>query len=200
MRHILFVCTQNAGRSQMAAAFFDRLAPADVRADTAGTRPGERIHPAVVEAMRERGLDLSRRRPRLLTVEEQLRASLAVTLSCDGRCSFVARAVEEWPIDDPAGAPIDEVRRIRDEIEQRVTTLVRERIDDARRPPDEHERRLMRLLLALARRFGGRRSPHEIRAAAEHALRIVEAGARNAVRPGPFPMSLAHRLAREQLA
>uniref|UniRef100_UPI00349EBCF1 arsenate-mycothiol transferase ArsC n=1 Tax=Leadbetterella sp. DM7 TaxID=3235085 RepID=UPI00349EBCF1 len=89
VRHILFVCTQNADRSQMAAAFFDRLAPADVRADTAGTRPGERIHPAVVEAMRERGLDLSRRRPRLLTVEEQLRASQAVTLSCDGRCSFV---------------------------------------------------------------------------------------------------------------
>lgn len=184
----------------MAAAFFDRLAPADVRANTAGCRPSDRVHPAVVEAMRERGLDLSRRRPRPLSVEEQLDASLAVTLGCADRCSFVPRMVEEWAIDDPADAPIDEVRRIRDEIEARVQQLVRDRIEEARRPPDAHEQRLIRLLLALARRFGSRHQPHEIRAAAEHALRTVEVTTDAALRQASFPMSLAHRLAREQLA
>lgn len=86
MKHVLFVCNRNAGRSQMAQALFERHAPDDIRAESAGLEPAARIHPVVIEAMGEIGIDLSDRRPKKLTVEMQLHADLAVTLGCGGRC------------------------------------------------------------------------------------------------------------------
>ena len=120
MKYVLFVCTHNAGRSQMAQAFFERHAPQDVRAESAGQQPADRVHPEVVEAMRELGIDLSDARPQRLTVEMQLHADWAITLACGARCPFVPSTVEDWDIPDPAGKPIEEVRAIREDVEARV--------------------------------------------------------------------------------
>jgi len=128
MTYVLFVCNHNAGRSQMAQAFFERDAPAGAEAESAGTNPGERVWPEVVEAMREVGIDLSARRPKKLTVEMQQQADLAVTMGCGDACPYVPTTVEDWELPDPAGLPIDEVRRVRDTIEQRVKQLIAERI------------------------------------------------------------------------
>ena len=126
MRYVLFVCTQNAGRSQIAQALFEKHAPPDVRAESAGAEPVERVHPVVVEAMREVGIDLSGRRPKKLTLEMQLHADWAITLACGAKCPFVPSVVEDWDLDDPADRPIEEVRAIRDEIGRRVERLVAE--------------------------------------------------------------------------
>src|SRR5918999_5133910 len=103
MKYVLFVCSQNAGRSQMAQAFFERQAPADIRAESAGDQPAERVHPEVVEAMAEAGFDLSERRPKRLLLEMQLHADWAVTLACGASCPYVPAVVEDWDIADPAG-------------------------------------------------------------------------------------------------
>jgi protein-tyrosine-phosphatase len=132
MRHVLFVCTHNAGRSQMAQAFFERYAPDDVRAGSAGDQPAAQIWPGVVEAMAEVGIDIADRRPEKLTSEMQLRANFAVTLGCEGRCPYVPATVEDWDLPDPAGLPVDQVRPIRDEIERRVRDLVTNRLDEIR--------------------------------------------------------------------
>src|ERR687898_1635800 len=124
MKYVLFVCTQNAGRSQMAQALFERHGPSDVRAESAGAEPGDRVHPVVVEAMREVGIDLEGRRPKKLTVEMQLHADWGITLACGARCPYVPTTVEDWDIPDPRGKPLDEVRVIRDAIEDRVKDLV----------------------------------------------------------------------------
>ena len=128
MTYVLFVCNHNAGRSQMAQAFFERDAPPGAEAESAGTNPGEQVWPEVVEAMREVGIDLSARRPKKLTVEMQQQADLAVTMGCGDACPYVPTTVEDWELPDPAGLPIDEVRRVRDTIEQRVKELIAERI------------------------------------------------------------------------
>lgn len=120
----------------MAAAFFNALAdPAKARAISAGTSPGERVHPEVVDTMREVGLDLSGVAPQRLTAELARGASVLVTMGCGDACPYVPGArVEDWPLRDPKGQPPEIVRRIRDEIRQRVSDLVRrDRID---RPPD----------------------------------------------------------------
>src|ERR671911_336932 len=119
MKYVLFVCTQNAGRSQMAQALWDRYGPEDVRAESAGAEPADRVHPEVVEVMRELGVDLSAKRPKKLTLEMQLHADWAVTLACGAKCPYVPSMVEDWDIEDPAGKPIEEVRLIRDEIDER---------------------------------------------------------------------------------
>ena len=124
MRYVLFVCTQNAGRSQMAQAFFERHGPPDVRAESAGDAPASEVHPVVVEAMREVGLDLSGRRPKKLTLEMQLHADWAITLACGAQCPYVPTTVEDWDVDDPSGRPLEEVRAIRDDIARRVEALV----------------------------------------------------------------------------
>jgi arsenate reductase len=128
MTYVLFVCNHNAGRSQMAQAFFERDAPAGAEAESAGTSPGQRVWPEVVAAMREVGIDISARTPKKLTVEMQQRADLAVTMGCGDACPYVPTAVEDWELPDPAGRPIDEVRKVRDTIEQRVKQLIAERI------------------------------------------------------------------------
>lgn len=126
MKTVLFACVHNSGRSQMAAALFNALAdPALARAVSAGTQPGERVHPVVVEAMKELGSDLSGVRPRLLTDELAREASILVTMGCGEACPAVpGLRREDWPLDDPKGRPLGEVRRIRDDVQGRVRRLV----------------------------------------------------------------------------
>jgi arsenate reductase len=126
MERVIFACVHNAGRSQMAAAFFAQLAdPARAQAMSAGTQPGERVHPEVVDAMREVGIDVGGNRPQRLTDELTRRASLVITMGCDDECPHVPGVQrDDWPLGDPKGQPLDEVRRIRDEIRGRVSALV----------------------------------------------------------------------------
>jgi arsenate reductase len=123
---VLFACIHNAGRSQMAAAFFNALAdPAKAVAVSAGTQPGERVHPAVVDAMREVGIDLAAEQPQKLTEPLARQAALLVTMGCGDECPYVPGLDrDDWPLDDPKGKPLDEVRRIRDEIRGRVSRLL----------------------------------------------------------------------------
>jgi arsenate reductase len=126
---VIFACVHSAGRSQMAAAFFNRLAAADkARAVSAGTEPAERVHPEVVDAMREVGYDLSAARPALLTPAMAASATLLVTMGCGEACPYVPGLQrEDWALDDPKGRERAEVRRIRDDIHARVERLVAER-------------------------------------------------------------------------
>jgi arsenate reductase (thioredoxin) len=128
MTYVLFVCNHNAGRSQMAQAFFERDAPPGAQAESAGTNPAEQVWPEVVAVMREVGIDISARAPKKLTVEMQQRADLAVTMGCGDACPYVPTTVEDWELSDPAGRPIDEVRAVRDTIEQRVKQLIADRL------------------------------------------------------------------------
>ena len=126
MDKVIFACRHSAGRSQMAAAFFNRLAdPARARAEAAGTTPAERVHPEVVAVMREAGLDLSAARPQRLTAELASGARRLVTMGCGEECPYVPGVpVEDWALDDPKGQPPERVRAIRDEIARRVAALV----------------------------------------------------------------------------
>jgi arsenate reductase (thioredoxin) len=128
---VLFACVHNAGRSQMAAAWFNALAnPAKARATSAGTHPGDHLHPSVVEAMREAGIDVAGARPQRLTDALASQAQWLITMGCGEECPVVPGVKrEDWPIDDPAAAPIARVREIRDEIRTRVEAfLERERL------------------------------------------------------------------------
>jgi arsenate reductase (thioredoxin) len=129
MDTVVFACVHNAGRSQMAAAWFNALAdPAKARAVSAGTQPAERVHPVVVEVMREAGLDLSANRPQRLTTDLAREATLLVTMGCGDECPFVpGLATDDWPLPDPKGQPIDAVRKTRNDLEQRVLQLLRAR-------------------------------------------------------------------------
>lgn len=126
MKTVLFACVHNAGRSQMARAWFDLLAdPARATAVSAGTAPGERVHPEVLEAMREVGVDLAGVAPRKLTDALASQAVLLVTMGCGEQCPVVpGLAREDWPFDDPKGQPIERVRTIRDAIRERVQALI----------------------------------------------------------------------------
>ena len=122
MKTVIFACVHNAGRSQMAAAFAARLA--GVHAISAGTEPGERVHPEVVEVMREVGIDLSGARPQKLTAELAQQADLLITMGCGDKCPYVpGLKIEDWPLEDPKGQPLARVREIRDEIQRRVGQL-----------------------------------------------------------------------------
>ena len=124
IRYVLFVCNHNAGRSQMAQAFFERHAPDDVRAESAGTEPAREIWPVVIDVMREVGFDLAGRKPKKLTLEMQLHADWAITMGCGDACPYVPTRVEAWDIPDPAGKPIADVRAIRDGIEAHIRELI----------------------------------------------------------------------------
>ncbi len=128
MTRVIFACIHNAGRSQMAAAFFNALAdPAKAVALSAGTEPGEHVHPQVLEVMREAGVDLSAARPRRLTAELAAQAQLLVTMGCGETCPIVPGVERaEWNLPDPKARPLAEVRAIRDEIRRHVTTLIGE--------------------------------------------------------------------------
>jgi arsenate reductase (thioredoxin) len=123
---VIFVCVHNAGRSQMAAAFFNAAAdPSKARALSAGTEPGVRVHPEVVEVMREVGFDLSAGRPTRLTEELARGASLLVTMGCGEACPYAPRLErQDWPLQDPQGQPRERVREIRDEVRRRVDELL----------------------------------------------------------------------------
>ena len=123
---VLFACVHNAGRSQMAAALFNLEAdPSRARAVSAGTQPGGRVHPEVVVAMQELGIDLSAVTPQLLTEDLARQAQLLITMGCGEACPVVpGLRREDWPLADPKGQPIARVREIRDEIRARVRDLV----------------------------------------------------------------------------
>ena len=126
MNTVLFACVHNAGRSQMAAAWFNVLLdPTKAHAISAGTDPGARVHPEVVEAMREVGLDLSGSRTSKLTTELAERAQILITMGCGDQCPVVPGLKrDDWPLDDPKGQPLTRVRKIRDEIRALVETLL----------------------------------------------------------------------------
>ena len=126
---VVFACVANAGRSQMAAALFNTLAnPARARAISAGTRPGTAVHPEVVTAMRELGIDLSSATPQYLSTDLAKDAHIVITMGCGDECPLIPGVErDDWPLDDPKGQPVETVRRIRDEIKKRVEELVKER-------------------------------------------------------------------------
>ena len=126
MTTVVFACVHNAGRSQMAAAFFNALAdPGRARAVSGGTQPADRVHPEVVAVMREAGIDLSAARPRRLTEELAATGGLLITMGCGEACPVVpGLRRDDWPIEDPKGRPLDRVRAIRDEIRARVERLI----------------------------------------------------------------------------
>jgi len=125
--HVLFVCIQNAGRSQMAQALFARAGGGRHEARSAGSRPAERVHPPVVEVMREVGLDLAANVPRRFDQEDMRWADLVVTMGCGDECPYIpGTRYVDWELDDPAGRPLDEVRGVRDEISRRVGALIAE--------------------------------------------------------------------------
>jgi arsenate reductase (thioredoxin) len=123
---VIFACVHNAGRSQMAAAIFNAAVhPARAHAVSAGTAPGPQVHPVVVEAMRELGIDLSAARPTLLTDSLAATAAILVTMCCGDACPHVPGLLrEDWPLPDPKGLPIADVRAIRDDISRRVAALL----------------------------------------------------------------------------
>lgn len=126
MLKVIFACVHNAGRSQMAAAFFNQLAdPQKAQAISAGTEPGERVHPEVQAVMQEVGIDLSNTRPQKLTEELAQGAQLLITMGCGDKCPYVpGLRRDDWPLRDPKGLPLDEVRSVRDEIKERIQSLV----------------------------------------------------------------------------
>jgi arsenate reductase (thioredoxin) len=126
MKTVLFACVHNAGRSQMAAAWFNALAnPQVARATSAGTEPGPRVHPEVLEAMKEVGIDLSNVQPTLLTHDLATGAALLVTMGCGEQCPVVpGLRRDDWPLEDPKGKPAPRVREIRDEVKRRVEELL----------------------------------------------------------------------------
>ena len=127
MARVLFVCLHNAGRSQMSRALFERAAGGRHEADSAGTTPAERVHPEVVTAMREVGIELSGAKPRLLTDELAESADVIVTMGCGDACPyFPGKRYLDWDLPDPKGMPLEDVRRLRDEIDVRVAALARE--------------------------------------------------------------------------
>ena len=127
--NVLFACIHNAGRSQMAAAWFDALVdPGKARAISAGTAPGTRVHPEVVAAMNEVGIDLSAGQPQFLSDELAQTAALLVTMGCGEACPHVPGLErQDWPLEDPKGKPVERVREIRDEIRARISALLQER-------------------------------------------------------------------------
>ena len=147
MRYVLFVCTQNAGRSQMAQAFFERRGPPEVR-----------------------------------------------TLACGAQCPYVPTTVEDWDVDDPSGRPLEEVRAIRDDIEERVIELARDRIDAIREDRRQHRMRMAQLVPGLVKEFSGTLTDEEIRRIADEILATYEE-----VPVRSFVLTLANRRAREIL-
>ena len=127
MHRVIFACVHNAGRSQMAAAFYNQLADrSKAEAISAGTEPGLRVHPEVLTAMLEVGIDLSNAKPQKLTLELANEASLLVTMGCGDKCPYVpGLRRDDWPLTDPKGLPMEEVRRIRDAIRVRVLGLLK---------------------------------------------------------------------------
>ena len=124
---VLFVCVHNAGRSQMAAAFLTHIAAGRIEVRSAGSEPADQLNPAVVEAMREVGIDITAERPKLLTTDAVETADVVITMGCGDTCPiFPGKRYEDWELEDPAGQGLDAVRPIRDDIRSRIEKLVGE--------------------------------------------------------------------------
>ncbi|MFF7923261.1 arsenate reductase ArsC [Streptomyces mirabilis] len=124
---VLFVCVHNAGRSQMAAGFLSHLAGDRIEVRSAGSIPGEQVNPAAIEAMREVGVDIARRQPKLLTTEAVQASDYVITMGCGDACPvFPGKKYLDWALEDPAGKGVESVRPIRDEIKARVENLISE--------------------------------------------------------------------------
>jgi arsenate reductase (thioredoxin) len=124
---VLFVCVHNAGRSQMAAGWLTRFAGSKIDVRSAGSEPAERINPVAVQVMREVGIDITSEKPKILTADAVKQADVVITMGCGDSCPiYSGKRYEDWNLTDPAGQPIDVVRRVRDEIRGRVQHLVNE--------------------------------------------------------------------------
>ena len=127
MARALFVCLHNAGRSQISEALFDRAAAGRHQARSAGTTPADRVHPEVIKAMAERGIDLADRKPRQLSREDAEWADVVVTMGCGDECPYIpGKRYLDWDLEDPKGQSLEAVRATRNEIERRVTALIEE--------------------------------------------------------------------------
>ena len=132
---VLFVCIHNAGRSQMAAGWLTHLAPGRIEVRSAGSEPADRINPVAVRAMAEVGIDITAQQPKVLTTDAVRDSDVVITMGCGDTCPiFPGKRYEDWDLEDPAGQDITVVRRIRDQLKQRIEHLVTELIEDARRP------------------------------------------------------------------
>ncbi|MBC8477670.1 MAG: arsenate reductase ArsC [Dehalococcoidia bacterium] len=134
VKTVLFVCVHNSGRSQMAEAFFNKLAKGKARALSAGTQPGDKVNPVVVVAMKEVGMDISGNKPRALTMDMVENADRMVTMGCGADAEAVCPAsfieTEDWALEDPHGKDLEVVRKIRDEVKERVMRLIEEMIPE----------------------------------------------------------------------
>jgi arsenate reductase (thioredoxin) len=136
---VLFVCIHNAGRSQMAAGFLQRLVGKQVEVISAGSEPADRANPVAVQAMSEKGIDISREVPTLLADTAVRVVDVVITMGCEDTCPFYpGKRYEDWELDDPAGQNLEQVRPIRDEIEKRVRQLLPELLPASRNPVAEH--------------------------------------------------------------
>ena len=128
MKRVLFVCVHNAGRSQMAEAFFNQMAKEKAKVFSAGTQPTDKVNPVVVAAMREVGIDISRRKPKMLALKMLEDVDRVITMGCGvgGVCPASFVPTEDWQLEDPEGRPIERVRQIRDEVKARVEGLIKE--------------------------------------------------------------------------
>ena len=130
IKTILFVCVHNSGRSQMAEAFFNHMAKGKAQAYSAGTQPSDKVNPVVIEAMREVGINISKNRPKALTIDMVEKADKMITMGCGAEAGAVCPAsfieTEDWGLEDPEGKTLEQVRKIRDEIKARVTKLLLE--------------------------------------------------------------------------
>ena len=130
IKTVVFVCVHNSGRSQMAEAFFNKLAKGKAIGISAGTQPGDKVNPIVVETMSEVGIDISGNKPKMLTMEMVEKADKMITMGCGadagGLCPASFIETEDWALEDPKGKSLEQVRKIRDEIKQMVRTLVKE--------------------------------------------------------------------------
>ncbi len=134
MSHVLFVCIQNAGRSQIAQALFRQAADGAQEARSAGSRPAAHVHPVVVEAMAELGIDVSENTPHKLNQGDMHWADIVVTMGCGDECPYVpGKRYIDWELDDPSGQPIERVREVRDEINRRIAGLLEDLESEVRR-------------------------------------------------------------------
>jgi len=128
MKTILFVCTANSGRSQMAEGFFNHLAQGKAKAISAGTSPAEQVHPKIIELMREVGIDIRHQKPKQLTSDILQQADLVITMGCEAKnaCPATFTETRDWDLEDPKGKSLEETRQIRDQIRVRIESLLSE--------------------------------------------------------------------------
>jgi len=126
MKKVLFICVHNAGRSQMAEAFFNQMAKGKAKAISAGSQPADKVNPVVVKVMQEAGINISHNKPKLLTLEMMEGIARAITMGCENTCPLTTVPTEDWQLEDPEGKPIERVKQIRDEVKARVEKLIKE--------------------------------------------------------------------------